>query len=85
MKDVDLTNLFHAHLIHTELVGGDVLEDATFPPWIMRGAREKWTRNARDNVTISSWVYQVASILTDLGVPHEVEHLTDDGYFSVRR
>jgi hypothetical protein len=71
LNDLDLANMFHAYLIHTELVGGHELEDLTFPPWIMHGGREKWIINARDNVTISSWVYHVASILTDLGVPHE--------------
>jgi hypothetical protein len=31
-------NLFHAHLMHTELVSEDKREAVTFPPWIMREA-----------------------------------------------
>ena len=81
-KDVDLSNVFHAHLMHTELVSGDVLDDVTFPPWIMHKAREAWMSNAQNDVTVSRSHKEVASIIGELGVTHEVEHLTDDGYFS---
>jgi hypothetical protein len=83
LKDVDLLIFFHAHLMHTELVGGDARGEVTFPPWIVHEAREAWMRNARDDVTVSSSVKEIASILGDLGIRHEVERLTDDGYFSV--
>jgi hypothetical protein len=82
LKDVVLRKLFHAHLIHTELVDGDVRGAVTFPPWIMQEARDAWMRNARDDVHVSRDHKEVASILGELGAPHEVERLTDDGYFS---
>jgi len=82
LKKVDLCNLFHAHLIHTELVDGEVRGAVTFPPWIMHEARETWMRDARV-VTVSMAHKETASIIGELGVPHVVERLTDDGYFSV--
>jgi hypothetical protein len=80
---VEIRMLFHAHLIHTELVGGVARGEVTFPPWIMHQAREAWMYSARDDVTVSSAVKEIASILGDLGIRNEVERLTDDGYFSV--
>jgi hypothetical protein len=75
--------MFHAHLIHTELVSGDVLDDVVFPSWIVHEAREAWMRSARTDVTVPTWVKEAASIIGVLGVPYEVEHLTNDGYFCV--
>jgi len=83
LKDVDLCMLFHAYLIHAELVGGDMLDEVTFPPWIMHEARDAWMLQARDEVKITKSHKKIASILGDLGIAHEVERLTDDGYFSV--
>jgi len=83
LPDVALRNLFHAYLIHNELISGDMLGEVTFPPWIMHEARGAWMRNARDDVKVSNWVKEAATFLDELGVPHEVERLTDDGYFSV--
>jgi hypothetical protein len=80
---VDISMLFHAHLIHTELVGGVARGEVTFPPWIMHQAREAWMYSARDDVTVSRSVKEIASILGDLGIRNEVERLTDDGYLSV--
>jgi hypothetical protein len=37
----------------------------------------------RDDATVSRSQEEIASIIGELGVPHEVEHLTEDGYFSV--
>jgi hypothetical protein len=79
---VELSMLFQSYLMHTELVSGDVLDDVTFPPWIMREAREAWMRNVRDDVSTSKDQKHVAAIIGELGVQHEVEHLTVDGYFS---
>jgi hypothetical protein len=83
VKDVQLRMLFHAHLIHTELVSGDVRDEVTFPPWIMREARESWMRGVRDDVTVSSDHKQIAAIIGNLGVRHEVECPSACGYFSV--
>jgi len=44
LKDIGLRMMFHAYLMHTELVSGDVLDEVTFPPWIMLEAREAWSR-----------------------------------------
>jgi hypothetical protein len=82
-KDVHLYMLFHAHLILTELVGGDVLDEVTFPPWIMHEAREAWMRNIRDDVTVSKSHKEMASIIGELGILCEVECLSDCGYFSI--
>ena len=85
--------MFQAHLIHTELVSGQVRNavrgEVTFPPWMMHEAREAWMVNARDpggdqNVTRShKEIAEIASFIGELGIRHEVEHLTADGYFSV--
>ena len=82
-KDVELRMLFHAHLILTELVGGDVRDEVTFPEWIMLEAREAWMRQVRDDVTVSKNHKVLASIIGDLGVRYEVECLADDKNFSV--
>ena len=74
--------MFHAHPYHTELVNGDVWGEVTCPPWIVHEAREAWMRDAGD-VTVSRDHKEVASIVGELGVPHEVERLNDDGYFSI--
>ena len=81
--DAGLRALFQAYLIHSELVSGDVLDEVNFPPWIMHEAREAWMSNAREEVTMGSSHTEIASILGELGIPHEVERLTSDGYFSV--
>jgi len=83
VKDVHLRMMYHAYLILTELVGGEVLDEVTFPPWITHEAQEAWMRNVRDDVTESSWVTEATSIIRDLGVRCEVERLTDDKCFSV--
>jgi hypothetical protein len=75
--------LFHAHLIHTELVSGDVQDKVTFPPWIMHEAREAWMRGIRDDVTVSRSHKEIASIVGELGIHYEVECLSDCGYFSI--
>ena len=86
LKDMDLYNLFHAYLMHTEfLVGGvrDFPGKVTFPPWILHEAKAAWMRNVRDDFTVSRAHAEIAAIIGELGVPHAVERLTDDGYFSV--
>jgi len=83
LNRVEISMLFHAHLIHTELVDGVARGEVTFPPWIMHQAREAWMYSARDDVSVSRSVKEIASILGDLGIRNEMERLTDDGYFSV--
>ena len=57
--------------------------EATFPPWIMLEARQAWMRGVRDDVTVSTAHKEIASIIGDLGVPYDVESLSDGGCFSV--
>jgi len=83
LKDVDLRMLFHAQMIHAELVSGDVLKEVTFPPWIMHEAREAWMRNARGDVTVSRSHKEIAAFIGELGILCEVECLSDCGKFSV--
>lgn len=54
-----------------------------FPPWLATDAEEAWTRNAFEEVEVSMGHREVANVLTDLGVRHEMECLTDDEYFSL--
>ena len=82
-KDVERIMMFHASMMHTELVSRDVLEEVTFPPWIMHEAREAWMRNAREDATVPTWVKDVASIIDELGVRCEVECLSECSKFSI--
>jgi hypothetical protein len=75
--------LFHAHLIHSELISGDVRDEVTFPPWIMNEAREAWMRNVRDDVKVSRSHKEIAAFIGELGILCEVESLSDCGHFSV--
>ena len=54
-----------------------------FPPWLAVEAEEAWTRNAFEEVEVSSGHREVAEALTRLGIGHEMECLTDDEYFSL--
>jgi hypothetical protein len=83
LEEVRLVMLFHAHLIHSELVSGGVRDEVTFPPWIMHEARGAWMRDIRDDVTASRSHKEIAAIIGDLGVRYDVERLSDDGNFSV--
>ena len=40
-------------------------------------------RSARDDVTVSDSHWQLARVMGEIGVKHEVERVTDDGYFSM--
>jgi len=46
-------------------------------------AEEAWTRNAFEEVEVSSGHREVADALEYLGIGHEMECLTDDEYFSL--
>jgi hypothetical protein len=82
-KDVGLLMLFHAQMIHTELVSGDVRDEVTFPPWIMHEAREAWMRGIRSDKNVTRSHKGIASIIGELGIRCEVECLSDCGYFSI--
>jgi len=63
--------------------GNTMLSSAIFPSWIMHEAREEWMRNVFDDVDVSRMHAEVAVVLADLGIAHEMECLTDDEYFSL--
>lgn len=91
--------LIHAELIGVSAVGKkgvgvDVVLDRPdaaalvdgarhFPPWLAVDAEEAWTRNAFEEVEVSSGHREVAEALAYLGIGHEMECLTDDEYFSL--
>jgi hypothetical protein len=46
-------------------------------------ARDAWMSRLHDDITVSRPQRELAQIFNKLGVRHEVEHVTDDGYFSI--
>jgi hypothetical protein len=46
-------------------------------------ARYAWMRQVEDDVTVSRGQRSLARVFDELGVRHEVERRTDDGYFSM--
>jgi len=80
-----LKMLFHAYLIQTELVTETISMPADLPEWIMDAPRQVWVASAGEarGKSTPKWVRQAVEILREFGVPHEVEHQTKDGYFSV--
>mmetsp|Transcript_32306 Transcript_32306/g.51739 ORF Transcript_32306/g.51739 Transcript_32306/m.51739 type:complete len:157 (+) Transcript_32306:7-477(+) len=75
--------LFHAHLMHQSFLSSRAPTNISTPPWLMVEAREAWMSQLHDDVTVSRSQQELAQILDKLGVRHEVEHVTDDGYFSI--
>jgi hypothetical protein len=80
---IDRTMLFHAHLMHQSFLSSRAPTNISTPPWLMVEAREAWISQSHDDVTVSRSQRELAHILDKLGVRHEVEHVTDDGYFSI--
>jgi hypothetical protein len=75
--------LFHSHLMHQSFLSSRAPTNISAPPWLMVEARDAWMSQLHDDVTISRSQRELAQILDKLGVRHEVEHVTDDGYFSI--
>jgi len=86
-NDQELRQLFHAHLMHHLLSppGSNSVKDTAFnmPAWLMVEARDAWMRQVREHVTTSRSHKQLAEVIGELGVRHEVERVTIDGYFSM--
>ena len=53
------------------------------PTWLTTEARDAWMRNVREDVVINSSHRRLAKVIGELGFKHEVERVTDDGYFSM--
>ena len=80
--DEQLHMLYHAHLMHTSFLSRQVHANVSTPGWLMVKARQVWMRGVRDDITVSRSHRALAQIFDELGVRHEVEHITKDGYFS---
>jgi hypothetical protein len=75
--------LFHAHLMHQSFLSSRATTNISTPPWLIVEARDAWLSRLHDDITVSRSQWELAQILDKLGVRHEVEHVTDDGYFSI--
>jgi hypothetical protein len=79
----DRMMLFHSHLMHQSFLSSRATINISTPPWLMVEARDAWMSQVHNNVIVSKQQRKLAQILEKLGVRHEVEHVTDDGYFSI--
>jgi hypothetical protein len=79
-SDESLRMLFHAYLMHHSASRSVTV---TYPAWLMVEARGAWMRNVEDDVTVSRGRRSLARVFDELGVRHEVERRTGDGYFSM--
>jgi hypothetical protein len=73
-----LSQLLQAHLASQYLELGLV----TLPLCVLQVAVEAYREGAR-NVTVSKGQREVGGSLLRLGIPHELEHITADGLFSI--
>jgi hypothetical protein len=79
-SDEELRMLFHAHLMHHSASRSVTV---ACPVWVMVEAQDAWMRQVEDDVTVSRGHRSLAQVFEELGVRHEVERRTDDGYFSM--
>ena len=56
--------------------------DLPGPPGLLEHARQVWTESCR-KVRISKLHRDVARVMTDMGLAHSLEQLTEDELFSV--
>jgi hypothetical protein len=78
----DLCMLFHVQLMH-QLPSSSGSVKVACPFWLMTEARDEWIRVVRDDTTVSKSHRALASVIGELGIRHEVERVTGDGYFSM--
>ena len=76
------TQLFHAYIMHHYLPDS-APSGVTYPPWLMTDGRDAWMRRARMHSDTSQSQRHVARAIENLGIKCQVEHLTDDGFFSL--
>jgi hypothetical protein len=79
-SDKGLYMLFHVYLMHHSASRSVTV---ACPAWLVAEARDAWMRNVEDNNTVSWGQRNLARVFDELGVRHEVERRTDDGYFSM--
>ena len=83
-NDVQLRELFQFHLTFTDddnLAVGEKRQ--LLPDTILHSAQLAWKRSICDSTLISLLHEKVSAALHEIGMNHEIEHLTDDGVFSV--
>jgi len=80
--DEGLRMLFHVYLMH-HFSSSSGLVKVAYPAWLMVDARDAWMQEVRDDTTVSRSHRALASVIGDLGIRHEVERVTGDGYFSM--
>jgi hypothetical protein len=81
-SDESLRMLFHVHLMH-HFSSSSASVKVAYPAWLMVDARDAWMHNVRDGIIVSRSHMSLASVIGELGIRHEVEHVTGDGYFSM--
>jgi hypothetical protein len=82
VSNEELGMLFHVHLMHHFSSSSGSVEVA-YPAWLMVDARDAWMRDVRDDIIVSKSHRALASVIGELGIRHEVERVTGDGYFSM--
>ena len=87
--------LFQAFLLHhlttssgrptvnIEKLEGRVPVEVAYPAWLTVDARDAWKRDVQVKAadTPGPWLQQLASVVGQLGLQHEVYRVTGDGYF----
>jgi hypothetical protein len=73
---------FHVYLMHHFSSSSGSVK-VMYPAWLMVEAREAWMQRVRDDITVSTSHRELASVIDELGVQHEVERVPGDGYFSM--
>jgi hypothetical protein len=82
VSDEGLLMLFHVHLMHHFSSSSGSVK-VMYPAWLMKEARDAWMRTVRDDTTMSRSHQELASVIGELGIRHEVERVTADRYFSM--
>jgi hypothetical protein len=78
----ELCMLFQVHLMHTSFDTTRSVKVA-YPAWLMGEAQNAWKQQVLDDNTVSDAQRDLARVFDKLGVRNDMEHVTDDGYFSM--
>jgi hypothetical protein len=79
-SDEGLRMLFYVHLMHHSASRSVTV---ACPAWLVVEARDAWMRQVEGGNTASRSHRNLVRVFEELGVRHEVERRTDDGYFSM--
>lgn len=79
ISDIDLTQFFQANYLFEKCSPyGPLVTD----PQMIEDMLSAWKRGS-SKVVISQFHREVSDTLTNMGVPHEIEYITEDGLFSL--